>query len=293
MLTINFIGCGRLGKTIAKLIFLNKIATIRGVINSTVESSINAVKFIGQGIAINKLNELPEADITFITTRDDNIKSICDEIVKLSILKHNSIVIHCSGSLSSDVLMTAKKINCLIASTHPARSFANPQATVDSFNRTLCSYEGDKEALPVVRMLFEGIGGQLIEINKERKSKYHVASVMANNYLVALHYHAMNNFIASGIKEETAHQLVAAFMEDAFNNLKTLQHKLALTGPIQRGDVKTIKNHTEILEDDAISRAIYASLGLGTIPLTDHSNSVKKELGDVLNHRLYIKNKLK
>ena len=99
---VNFIGCGRLGKTIASLLVKNQAATIRGVVNSSLASSNKAIQFIGQGKAFEKISKLPPADIYFITTHDDIIQRVCDELAIA--LKSGAIVVHCSGALSSDVL---------------------------------------------------------------------------------------------------------------------------------------------------------------------------------------------
>lgn len=283
MLTVNFIGCGRLGRTIAKLFHINHIAEIKGVINSTLESGLDAVAFIGQGTAVKTLSELPAVDVTFITTRDDRIGEICQQLVRLNLLKPSSIVVHCSGALSSDILLVAKTAKCLIASVHPVRSFANPKETVNTFQGTFCSLEGDEETKLMMAQLFEAIGGIMLVINKENKKRYHAATVIANNYLVTLHYHAVQNFVQTGVEESIATKLVSTLMSDAFNNLKTLPHRKALTGPIERGDIKTIKEHIESLEGDTVSKNIYSSLGRGTLPLTAHSPNILDEFKNIFN----------
>ncbi|MEO8402249.1 MAG: DUF2520 domain-containing protein [Gammaproteobacteria bacterium] len=287
MLTVNFIGCGRLGRTIAKLFHINHIAEIKGVINSTLESSLDAVAFIGHGTAVKTLSELPTVDVTFITTSDDRIEEICQQLVSLNLLKPSSIVVHCSGALSSDILLAAKTAKCSIASVHPIRSFANPKEIVNTFQGTFCSLEGDEETKLIMARLFEAIGGIMLVIHKENKKRYHAATVIANNYLVTLHYHAVQNFIQSGIEEPAANNLVSTLMSDAFNNLKTLPHSKTLTGPIQRGDIKTIKGHIESFEDDTVSKNIYSSLGRGTLPLTAHSPNILDQFINIFNDSIH------
>ena len=97
---INFIGCGRVGKSIAHLFCTNKLATIGGIVTSSLKSAATSVEFIGEGTAYTAMKNLSPADIYFITTPDEIIEATCNRLVKETILKKESIVVHCSGSLS-------------------------------------------------------------------------------------------------------------------------------------------------------------------------------------------------
>lgn len=274
---INFIGCGKLGKTLAKLLHANKLAELNGIVNSSLASAVAAVKFIGAGTAYNSIDELPPADLHFITTSDDTIAAACNKLVPENILKAGNIVIHCSGSLSSEILAAAKNIGCHTASIHPIKSFASPEESVNSFFGTYCAIEGDEDAIAVVQALFEKMGAVVICVNKENKNLYHTAAVLANNYLVTLHYQAVQCYKESGIDEATAKKITSMLMSNSLNNLNNLTHQNTLTGPIQRGDTQTVKNHLEALKSNRFIRQIYSWLGLGTLQLTKHSDDKKEE----------------
>lgn len=287
MITINIIGCGKLGRTIAKL-FVNKgNVRILGIVNSSLDSAKTAASYIGQGDAFSSISELPAADVYLISTNDGIIEKSCQNLIDIHKLKKDAVVMHCSGSLSSQVLHSAKLAGYRIASVHPVKSFANPDVCINSFDGTFCAFEGDEESLPLLKSLFEGIGGKLIRIDSDNKNQYHAAMVMANNYTVTLHYYATQNLMAAGIDATTAKLLISNMMTDAFNNLKTLEHSKALTGPIQRGDVATVKNHMLAIKDDC-SLNIYSSLGLGTLPLTTHYGDKLDEMKKSLDSPPFI-----
>lgn len=282
MLTVNILGCGRLGKTIGRLFHLHNVAKIQCVMNSTSESTLGAVNFIGEGKAVKSYDELLPADVTFITTGDKRIPLICDQLVQSGKLKPSSIIAHCSGALTSDILAAAKTANCKIASIHPIKSFASPTEALSSFPRTFCSLEGDGEAQIVLSQLFEAIGAVVFSISKENKMQYHAATTMANNYLVTLHYHAMQTLIRSGVEEPIAMSITSRLMNDALTNLKISSHKKALTGPIQRGDVDTVKQHLHAIED-GVTKNIYSALGVGTLPITTHETGVTEQFKKTLS----------
>jgi predicted short-subunit dehydrogenase-like oxidoreductase (DUF2520 family) len=279
--TINFIGCGRVGKVIATLLSKHQLAHIGGIVTSSLATSLASVEFIGEGSAYTAIKELPPADIYFITTPDDIIESISNQLVNENILKREAIVVHCSGSLSSAVLVKAKSVACYIASLHPLKSFADPGMSVNNFAGTYCAIEGDVEATSLLTALFEKIGALVFDVKKENKGLYHAAGVIANNYLVTLHYHAVLCYQAAGVNENVAKKIVSMLMNDALKNVDELNYETALTGPIQRGDIHTIMNHLAALNNKPLIRDIYNQLGVGTLPLTTHTPEKKHALESI------------
>lgn len=283
MLTINVIGCGRVGKTLAKLIKEKNLGLIGGLLNSTYESTQAAVKFVGEGKSCKTISELPTADIYLIATRDDLIEQTCSNLVKETTLKKGAIVIHCSGSLSSDILKDAQQVGCYTLSIHPIKSFANPETSVATFLGTYCAYEGDEKALAVIGPLFQSMGAVLFSIKKELKTLYHAAGVIANNYLVGLHHTAYQCYLSAGVDEKTSYKVASMLMNDALKNLQTSNHKQSLTGPLARGDTGVINKHLSSLDHMLLVKDVYKILGKATLPITNHSNEIKNDLENSLD----------
>lgn len=295
MLSANIIGCGKLGKTIGKLLAQHNAVTIEGIVNASLESAKNSVEYIGQGTAYEKIHELPGSDIYFITTKDDIIEATVSALHDTDILKEGNIVLHCSGSLTSDVLNKARESKCSIASIHPVKSFATPKQAVATFNGTYCAIEGDDDAVKTITTIFNKIGGIVFPIKKESKKLYHAGGVIANNYLVTLHYHATQCYIKAGVDEEIAKKIVYMLMKDAFDNLSILPHDKALTGPIQRGDTNTISNHASSLSQYSSlkeTREIYLSMGRGTLSFVNHNQEIKNKIHGILAEETPKKAKL-
>jgi len=280
--TINCIGCGKVGKTLLKLMRDQHLVDILGIVNRDEKSAQEAIQFIGQGTAYKTFKELPAADITLIASSDSAIQSICEAMVDQKILKPQSIVLHCSGALSSQVLVSAKKLNCHIASVHPVRSFADPISIIQNFKGTFCGYEGDTRIAKQIKQLFEAIGGVIFDIDAEYKSQYHAATVMANNYVTTLHYHAMKTMRATGVEEELAKKLISQLMLGALENLENNTHSKALTGPLQRGDIHVLQQHMAALNTDELTAHLYALLGEATLPLTEHAETQLKAIRKIM-----------
>jgi pyrroline-5-carboxylate reductase len=107
--SISFIGCGKVGMTIGKLIYDSQSAKILDVYNRNEAHSKEAINFIGSGTLCKKLNLLMQADIYFLGTPDDQIEKTCLEILQAHSPKIKSIFVHFSGALSSDALTLAEE----------------------------------------------------------------------------------------------------------------------------------------------------------------------------------------
>jgi predicted short-subunit dehydrogenase-like oxidoreductase (DUF2520 family) len=269
-LSINIIGCGRLGQTLAAL--LKEYIHINCILNQSLNSSLAASKFIGAGIPISEYSKITPADIYLIATRDDQIEIACQKLAAINIIKPGNLVFHCSGSLSSDTLSSAHSVGALTASIHPNRSFANPALSITEFAGTFCAVEGAADAIGILSNLFKAIGAQIFPIESKFKTVYHAAGCIASNYLVTLSFIANKCYQQAGVPKKIAKQIVNSLMDSTLNNLLTLPHKDALTGPVARGDVKTIADHMMVLEDEI--KEVYSILGKPTLALAKHD---KKE----------------
>lgn len=283
---VNMIGAGNLGKTIGRLLVRQQLVDLGAVCNQSEASAIQALQFIGQGQYCPNILELPPADITFITTPDDTISTVCKELSQNSLLKKGSIILHCSGALTSDVLMAIKEKGCYVASVHPMRSFARPELSVDEYSGTYCAIEGDNEALPTIHALFNAIGSVTFEIDKTKKSLYHAAGVFASNYCVTLAQQALLCLQEVGVEHDMAIHLITTIMQSTVTNLvTTLSPKKSLTGPIQRADVSTILQHMAALSNIE-QQELYSMLGKATLHLTDHSTVKKDQITTALVSQL-------
>ncbi|ASQ44699.1 Rossmann-like and DUF2520 domain-containing protein [Legionella clemsonensis] len=280
---VNFIGAGNLGKTIGRLILKHPKVKVGAICNRSFESTSEAISFIGDGKYCPSIKELPPADMTWITTPDDMIENIAKELATNGSIKSENIIVHCSGSLSSEVLKPLQEFGCFVASIHPMRSFANPTISVEEFAGTYCAMEGDKEALASLEPILKSMGAKTYQIDKNKKSLYHAAGVFASNYLVTLAQQALLCLNQAGVEHEIAMKIITNLMKGTVLNLeKTLSPGESLTGPIQRGDLSTIKNHLASFSSPQ-QKEVYEKLGVATLDLTSHSTEVKNAISAELS----------
>jgi len=281
-LLANIIGAGHLGKSIARLLLDKQRVFIGAICNTSEHSTRQALDFIGAGEYCPDIGALPAADLTLIATPDEHIHEACLALANNHDLKSGSVVLHCSGSLTSDLLSPAREAGCLVASIHPMRSFARPDISVREFAGTYCALEGDAGAKSIVRSLFDAIGAITYDIEKDKKSLYHAAGVFASNYLVTLSQQALSCLREAGVEQDMAMRIISNLMQGTVSNLaSTLSPECSLTGPIQRGEAATLGKHMHALSGTE-RETLYANLGLATLALSPADDSKKEDMRNAL-----------
>ena len=247
--TLSIIGCGKVGKTLARLWRERKTFQLLDVLNRSSDSAHQACEFIAGGSAVNTYAELREADVYLIAASDDQIATCCSMLAASGKLSERSIVFHCSGALTSDALAAAGARGAAVASIHPIRSFAEPHKVAQAFAGTYCGNEGDPAALATLIPAFQIIGGHCVAIKRENKILYHAAAVFASNYLVTLIDVAQQAYIEAGLPPDVALRLIAPLLSESAANAFRLGPAAALTGPIARGDMDTVRRQYDAVLD--------------------------------------------
>lgn len=248
--TLNIIGAGRLGKTLAYLWHTSATFHIQAICNQSEQSAQAAIDFIQAGQAHTHIKTMPDADFWLISCADNDIQSCCEELISSRTWQGHETIFHCSGALTAqEVLNSASKQNLAIASIHPIKSFAEPQTSITSFAGTYCGIEGDQVALDLIQPKFEAIGANCFAINSEQKTLYHAASVIACNYLVSLQELSIQTYKQAGVSRTQAMHILEPIVKNTVDNIFKLGTQKALTGPIARGDDQTVNKQQKALNE--------------------------------------------
>ena len=274
----NIIGAGRLGKNIVLALSKAQLISSFAICNRSLESAQKACLELGLGQAIAKIELLPAAEVTWLCCNDDAMSDVVATLAQSQVLKPNSFVIHCSGVLNSDLLKPLKKQGCFVASLHPLKAFKTNYLDSSAFKNLDCVLEGDAEVCEWLTSSFTQLGAQLIAIEPIAKAAYHAAACMASNYLITLAACSEELFLQAGIPPQHSRTMMVTLMQGNLNNLLQTEHIAAsLTGPLVRGDVRTLALHLETIENPEIRR-LYQSAALSTLSLTSLSEEIKEQI---------------
>ena len=283
---LNVIGAGKLGRTLARLFSDAGLVTIGDIYNRNSEHSHSAQVFIGAGRVIKNIEQLSiePAELWMVATPDDVIRDCAKQLAELAgISWQKTTVFHSSGLKTSAELSALQKLGSVIASAHPAHSFASPERSLTSFASTVCTLEGDKQAINILDSLLTAIGGQTTTIEPEAKPLYHASTVMASNYLITLLGVSEALLKKAGIEETLASSILSPLMRQSLENGLTEGANNALTGPIARGDIDTLQAHLNAIEQKAPDlRRTYTTMGAQTLKLVRQKNVLhEKELAAI------------
>ncbi|MGB1108757.1 MAG: Rossmann-like and DUF2520 domain-containing protein [Gammaproteobacteria bacterium] len=245
--TLNIIGCGRAARTLARLWRNAGVLHVAQVFNRGLESSQEAVDFIGAGEALADLANIRPADFTLIGVPDNQIEAVAGQLAQIRSAKglktNGGIAFQLSGSQPSEQLAALRECGMAVASLHPVRSFADPARSAENFAGTYCGLEGDAEASAALGTLVEAIGGMPFNIDPSAKALYHAASVLVCNDLNALMELGLRCYEKAGIHRQTAMTLAGPLVRDTLENILNMGPSEALTGPVVRGDDQVVAGH--------------------------------------------------
>ena len=288
MFKIGIIGAGTVGSALAIGLAENgyKVVAVSSRTLAGAEKLAKAIKGC-QAVETNQM-VTDMAEIVFITTPDAVIPQIASELQ----WHKGQSVIHCSGADSSEILQPARKMGANIGVFHPLQTLANVQQAIANIPGSTFAIEADEPLLTILKEMAASLRCRWIEIKASDKVIYHAAAVIACNYLVTLVKLADDLWETFGIPREQATQALLPLLKGTLNNIESVGIPQALTGPIARGDIDTVKKHITALQKEAPDAlSTYCELGLQTIPIAQAKGRIDEEKADEL--RALLKTGLK
>lgn len=277
------VGAGKVGTALASLLSQAGYAFV-GAASRSLRSAESLTQAVGRGEATADAAFLTSrADLVFITTPDDAIKPVCDNLAARGAFRAGSIVAHCSGAHSSALLESARAGGAHVASLHPLQTFATVEQATGTLAGSYCCIEGDAEAVRVLQDVARAIRAKVMVIPTGAKVLYHAAAVVACNYLVALENAALKLDLAAGIDAAQALRSLLPLIKATVSNLERVGVAQSLTGPVARGDVATVRGHLEAIGSHVPHLLpVYKALGREAVEIALARGSLTPEQADQL-----------
>lgn len=264
MTTLSFIGAGKVGSTLARL--LHRVGYTIAAIHSRTPSHARQLAEHTASTATETLIACAKpADIVFLTVSDDAIQSVAQSLTPAD--WQGKAVIHTSGAASIDALDMLQQRGAMVGSLHPAFPFADVETAMNQLAGTTFAIEASHAALQAkLLQMVTALDGQPIIIPAGEKAHYHAALTIASNYTVTLYAIAQHMLTELGADEATANNALNVLVRATVENLVQQGIPDALTGALSRADVGTIQAHLRIINDDKL-QSVYKNLARLSYPM--------------------------
>lgn len=186
---------------------------------------------------------LDDVDLVVVTTPDAVIPEVAAALPR----RDDVVVAHLAGSLGLEALGAHTRR----AALHPIVSLPSADVGADRLlDGAWFAVAGD----PLVERLVGDLGGHAVEVDDDDRALHHAAAAVAANHLVALLAQVERLAWRAGVPLEA----YLSIAHGAIDNVAELGPAEALTGPVARFDVGTVRRHLAALGDR--ERALYLAL---------------------------------
>ncbi|MCW8872223.1 MAG: DUF2520 domain-containing protein [Xanthomonadales bacterium] len=245
--TLNVIGCGRAAGSLVRLWLQAPTLRVGAILNRSRSSSQQAVRQLGAGAAAESVGDMPAADLWLIGSGDDQVLSVARALAAARTDLDGALVFHLAGRFGLEVLAPLAEQGAEPAAMHPVRSLTHARLSIADFKGTACVAEGSPAALDRLQPLVTAIGGLWLPVSDIDRGLYHAAVSIVSNVTKGVAWKAQNWLTRAGLPDATAtavtHQLLATTLEDLFRS----GAQQSITGPVVRGDTRTVEAHLEAL----------------------------------------------
>ena len=204
------------------------------------------------------LDEITAASGVFwLCISDDALAETADLLSRQSGWS-GTTVLHSSGALTSDILAPLRAAGAQVASLHPMMTFVagrlQPLAGVPF------AVEGDRQAVAVARGIVRSLKADVFHIAREAKVLYHALGSFSSPLLVATLVTAERIGMAAGLTRSQTRKLIAPIVQQTVKNYLAQGGPKSFSGPIERGDLTTIRRHLKDLESVPGALEVYRAL---------------------------------
>ncbi|HYG93381.1 MAG TPA: Rossmann-like and DUF2520 domain-containing protein [Nocardioides sp.] len=240
-LRVGVIGAGRVGAVLAARL---RAAghTITSAAGESDASRTRAAALL-PGVPLEKPSAVARGcDLLLLTVPDDMLPNVVRVLADSGALRAGQYVVHTSGRHGLAVLDPAAAVGARPIALHPAMTFSGTAIDLDRLDGCAFGLTSGAAERPVAEQLVAELGGTPSWVPEEMRTLYHAGLAHGANHLVTLVSEAMDLLAAAGSTDPagTLRPLLEAALDNALE-----RGDAALTGPIVRGDVRTIAAHLD------------------------------------------------
>jgi predicted short-subunit dehydrogenase-like oxidoreductase (DUF2520 family) len=246
-LRVGIVGAGRVGATLgAALIRAGHDVVAASAVSA--ESLRRAAQWLPGARVLPPDEVIAEAELAVLAVPDDALRGLVAGLATADAWRPGQLVAHTSGAQGIGVLDPAAARGSLALALHPVMTFTGRPEDLDRLEGASFGVTALDELRPVAETLVVEMGGEPVWVPESARALYHAALSMGSNHLVTLVNDSLSVLTDAGVAEPA--RLLAPLLSAALDNVLRLGDA-ALTGPVSRADVATLRAHLRTLEERA------------------------------------------
>jgi predicted short-subunit dehydrogenase-like oxidoreductase (DUF2520 family) len=239
MTRIGVVGAGRVGAVLAAALRSagHEISAVAG----ESQASRTRIETLLPGVRVDKPTAVSRScDLLLLTVPDDMLANVVSMLAASGAIRSGQYVVHTSGKHGLAVLAPAARLGAHVLAVHPAMTFTGTDVDLARLSGCVFGVTATEDTAVLAENLVGDLRGRVVWVPEERRALYHAGLAHGANHLVTLVAEAMDLLRASGSDDpaSTLRPLLTAALDNALS-----YGDAALTGPIVRGDVETVRAH--------------------------------------------------
>ena len=281
---IVILGAGKIAYSLTSSLVKSKQPVV-SIVSHDIKSAETLAKKFDITHFTDNLKDIPaNANLFLLTVPDSEINKTAIHLSKLNLNFAESVFVHFSGAENISILDSLKSKDGKIASIHLMQTF--PSKKVVKLPGVYSAIETDDDKLFLFLKKFcEDLGFVPFRISSQFKPYYHLAGVFASNFMAGTMFIAKKFLEMNDIPPEYFFDLMTATVYTTLDNIKKIGPSKALSGPVDRGDLKTIKKHVAAIKklkpagklDSILVLRNYLAQSLNLINVVQEKQSKLKE----------------
>jgi predicted short-subunit dehydrogenase-like oxidoreductase (DUF2520 family) len=246
-LRVGIVGAGRVGSALGAA--LSRAGHEIVAVSAVSAQSLRRAEHMLPGAPVLPADEVvASADFVLLAVPDDALRPLVTGLANTGAWRAGQLVAHTSGARGIAVLDSAAARGVLPLALHPVMTFAGRPEDVDRVAGATFGVTADDELRPVAEALVVEMGGEPVWVPESARPLYHAALTVGSNHLVTLVNDALDVLRGAGVEQPA--RLLAPLLSASLDNVLRLGDA-ALTGPVSRGDVDTVREHVRTLQERA------------------------------------------
>ncbi|MDA2810807.1 DUF2520 domain-containing protein [Nocardiopsis sp. RSe5-2] len=180
------------------------------------------------------------SELVLLTVPDDALGPLAGGLAETGAPLEGRLLAHTSGSHGHGVLAPATAAGALPLALHPVMTFTGRPEDLDRLASCSFGVTAPEPLRPIAEALVVEMGAEPVWIDEDRRALYHAALAGGANHLVTLVAESREQLRAAGVPDPG--RMLGPLLGAALDNALRLGID-GLSGPVLRGDARTVQGH--------------------------------------------------